>query len=126
MNEELQQALTELVNMIKGGLNQLPPFLKQLTDELTQHQFMSSLAWIGIWGVTAALLASGIWWLVQRQIKDNSGDGIFGMAALIAFSVWILLIASVGRNVSDALQARYAPTSVLIEYLVGQNKGCGK
>lgn len=125
MNEQLQQALAELVNMIKGGLSQLPPFLKQLTTELAQYQFASGVVWASVWLISSVVLGVSILWLIKKQLRDKNDDGIFGGFSVILSLVFILTLTLTAINITSALRAKYAPTSVLIEYVTGKG-GCGK
>lgn len=116
MNEQLQQALAELLGKANNGIDNAGVFLASELPEVIQ-QLLSwhmtlSLIWLFGFLCTSIVLGFLFWFCVKKEAKEGDwGPGVF---ICVIFSV--ISFVGIISHASEVLQIWIAPKVWLIEY----------
>lgn len=127
MNQELQKALAQFLQLMLDGIQKGSAFASQqlplIIQEKLHYEIVSSLAWIGIW-LTITIIA----WSAQRIVwrltepkpssylssDDETARGVTTAAAIL---LSIFAIIDIVYNIDHLIYVWMAPRVFIIEWL---------
>lgn len=120
MNEELQQALSELIIMIKSGLSNLPPLLERMSHELVTLQVVNGCVGLGIELLFLTILSVILTKLYTTKHAICDADRF--VLTTIFSAVLMFTILGIWYSAASIMQGLFAPTTVLVDYLLSLAK----